>query len=185
MTGGAGARSDGRRWRWLLLPSALVVAGAVIAIAVTSTRPRSRHSAASVPGATLPSVPAVTGTTSTAPPSVAELQAPVAVAQLTEARRAAHGFLGGYLRYLYGHARASDLTDLTPGLRAELARQPPHVSSAQRARHPRLLSLAAVGQAPDTVLVTATVADGGAPPYPIRLTLGRQARRWVVAAIPS
>jgi hypothetical protein len=171
------------RRAWVLVGLLVAVAGVAVAVGLTrSPRP---HFVAIRARPTLPSLPAVVGTAPTTSSAAPRLHAPVDAAQLTAARRTAQAFLAGYLSYLYGHARASRLTHLTPGLRAQLAGQPPRVTPAQRTRHPRLLALAAVGQTPDTVLVTATVADGGAPPYPIRLSLVRQAGGWVVTAIPA
>jgi hypothetical protein len=164
---------------------AVLVAVAAVAVALSVLGSPGRSSTATTPSATLPSLPAVVGTAPGGPPSAPRLEAPVGAAQLAAARTVAKAFLAGYLPYLYGRAHADRLSDVSAALRAELARQPPRITPAQHLRRPRMLALAVVGQARDRVLATATIADGGAPPYPVRLILARRAGRWVVTALPS
>ena len=172
-----------RPWRW----PATVVIVLLVAVAVAAIVPgrKSKGSGSGQSSVSLPSVPAVVGTATTGPGSVPRRDAPVDARQLAAARTAAATFLAGYLPYLYGRARPRTISNVSAGLRAKLASQPPRVTPAQRSRHPRLIALSAIGRQPGQVLATATITDGGAAPYSIRLIIGRTHGRWLVTAIPS
>jgi len=97
--------------------------------------------------------------------------------------RSAAGFLAGYLPFLYGRGSARQLTDASARLRVSLARQRTRITPAQRRRHPRVISVVAIGQSPGSAIVTARIDDGGVAPYPLTFTLrGRQAR-WTVTGL--
>ncbi len=72
---------------------------------------------------------------------------------------------------------------VTPGLRSQLITQRAQVTPAERGRHPRVVSLAAVGTTPGFVVATATVDDGGIAAYRLRFTLQEQTGRWLVSGV--
>lgn len=98
-------------------------------------------------------------------------QPPVSVAKLGRARAVAIRFLHGYLRFAYGRARADQVIAVTATLRRQLTTERALVTPTERRRHPRVVSLAVVGQAPRVVLATALVEDGGVTAYALRITL--------------
>jgi hypothetical protein len=57
------------------------------------------------------------------------------------------------------------------------------VTPAERGRHPRVVSLAAVARSPGVVLATALVADGGVTTYPLRITLEGGRDGWLVSGV--
>ena len=96
---------------------------------------------------------------------------PISLGGLVAARRVAARFLAGYLPFLYGRGSADSVQAVTRGVRLELTRVRGLVTSAERQRDPRVVSLTAVRQAPAAVLATALVADGWVAAYSLRITL--------------
>jgi hypothetical protein len=98
----------------------------------------------------------------TRPAAHAATSAPaVSGSDLRLARRVAGRFLLSYLRFAYGRASATSVEGVTPGLRGQLMRDRAQVTPAERARHPRVVSLRVLGTNPGFGLATATVDDGG------------------------
>lgn len=97
--------------------------------------------------------------------------------------RVAHGFLAGYLAYLYGHAPARAVRDAAPALLRSLRAHPPLVSPATRARHPRVLSLHPAPAPVGRIGVSALVGDGELASYPVRLLLTSEDGRLLVSAV--
>jgi hypothetical protein len=110
---------------------------------------------------------------------------PVPAAQLQPAHQAAERFLGSYLSFAYGRARAPAVMSVTPALRRQLVRERAHVTPAERQRHARVVSLRLVGIMPGFVAATAAVGDGGIAMYPLRFTLRRIAGRWSVSGVQA
>ena len=75
------------------------------------------------------------------------------------ARDTAMTFTTGYLAYTYGHADAGQLRELSTGLRAALAANPPRVPPTVRALDPRIASLALTPDGKDWP-ASANVTDG-------------------------
>jgi hypothetical protein len=98
---------------------------------------------------------------------------------LLAARHVAARFLAGYLPYLYGRGSARSIDGVTPGLRLQLGRKPALVTPVERHRHPRVVSLTAVGQTPAAVVATGLIADGGVTAYAIRITLRAGRDGWL------
>jgi hypothetical protein len=80
-------------------------------------------------------------TAQTAPPAQSDQQGgeypPLKASDATPIRQSARGFLRGYLPYSYAQAEASEITDATPELVAELERdqpRPPHDVDRRRPR---------------------------------------------------
>jgi hypothetical protein len=91
----------------------------------------------------------------------------VPLSELDEAGRPAGQFLAGYAPFLQsrGPTRATRALRLHPSGSQAL------VTPVERGRQPRVVSLAAVGQAPGVVLATVPVADGVVTSYGPRITL--------------
>lgn len=102
---------------------------------------------------------------------------------LVSARRVAARFLAGYLPFLYGRGSASSIEAVTPGLRLQLGRERVLVTPVERQRHPRVVSLTAIGQAPAAVVATGLIADGGVTTYAVRIMLGGGRGGWLVSAV--
>jgi hypothetical protein len=102
---------------------------------------------------------------------------------LVAARRVAGRFLGGYLPFLYGRGSARSIAGVTPDLRRQLIRWRGLVTPVERHRHPRVVSLTAVGQAPAAVLATSLVADGGVTAYALRVMLRAGQDGWLVSGV--
>jgi len=116
-------------------------------------------------------------------PSPQRLAPPVPGPELLRARDAAERFLGSYLSFAYGRARAPSVTPVTPALRNQLTREHAQITPVERRRHTRVVSLRVVGMTPGFVLATAMVDDGGIAAYPLRFTLQRSAGRWPVSSV--
>jgi hypothetical protein len=116
-------------------------------------------------------------------PSPQRLAPPVPGPELRRARDAAERFLGSYLSFAYGRARAPSVTPVTPALRNQLTREHAQITPVERRRHTRVVSLRVVGMTPGFVLATAMVDDGGIAAYPLRFTLQRSAGRWSVSSV--
>jgi len=108
---------------------------------------------------------------------------PVSAAGLARARSVATSFVDSYLSVAYGRAPAALVIGVTPALGAELSRGMAWVTPAERERHPRVVSLEAVGQEPGFVLATASVSDGGIATYALRITLQEGTRGWLVSDV--
>lgn len=102
-----------------------------------------------------------------------------------ESERAARVFLDGYLPYLYGRSRASEVRGATLTFAHSLTPFAPRVPPAMRGRHPRVVSLHAASAPAGLVGVTALVNDGGLVDYPIALLLARHGRGLLVAGLAS
>jgi hypothetical protein len=68
-------------------------------------------------------------------------------------------------------------------MRLELRRMRAVVTPVERQRHPRVVSLSAVGQSLAVVLATALVADGGVTTYALRVMLVVNRRGWLVSGV--
>ena len=99
------------------------------------------------------------------------------------ARDAAITFTTGYLAYTYGHANAGQLRELSTGLRAALAANPPRVPTTERALDPRIASLALTPDGTDW-LASANVTDGHNT-YQVSSILGQAHGTWRVTALRS
>ena len=108
---------------------------------------------------------------------------PVSAAELARARGVATRFLEGYLPFVYGRGSAKSVTAVTPLVHRQLTRAAVEVTPVERRRHPRVISLAAVGQAPGVVLATALVEDGGIASYALRITLREGPAGWLVSGV--
>jgi hypothetical protein len=99
------------------------------------------------------------------------------------ALRAARRFLHGYLAYIYGHGRATQVSAATSGLARSLASRSPKVPPSMRARRPRVLALHVVTVPTGVIEVTALINDGGLVDYPIQLRLAGLGGRLLVTAV--
>ena len=95
----------------------------------------------------------------------------------------ARRFLLSYLKFAYGRARATAVEAVAPGLRSQLMRDRAQVTPAERARHPRVVSLGTVGTTPGFVVATATIEDGGIAAYRLRFALREEGGRWLVSDV--
>jgi hypothetical protein len=116
-------------------------------------------------------------------PPPQRLAPPVPGPELRRAHDAAERFLGTFLAFAYGRARAPSVTPVTPALRNQLTREHAQITPVERRRHTRVVSLRVVGMTPGFVLATAMVDDGGIAAYPLRFTLQRSAGRWSVSSV--
>jgi hypothetical protein len=116
-------------------------------------------------------------------PPPQRLAPPVPGPELRRAHDAAERFLGTFLAFAYGRARAPSVTPVTPALRNQLTREHAQITPVERQRHTRVVSLRGVGMTPGFVLATAMVDDGGIAAYPLRFTLQRSAGRWSVSGV--
>ena len=116
-------------------------------------------------------------------PLAPRVSPPVSAVELRAARVVAARFLVSYLQFAYGRGSAGAVKAVTPGLRSQLITQRAQVTPAERGRHPRVVSLAAVGTTPGFVVATATIEDGGIAAYRLRFTLQEQAGRWLVSGV--
>lgn len=99
------------------------------------------------------------------------------------AERAARVFLHGYLGYLYGHDRASEIRGATVAFTHSLPARAPHLSPAMRAKHARIVSLYAAPAPAGLIGVTALVNDGGLTDYPVALHLEHQGGLLLVSGL--
>lgn len=158
--------------RRLMLPAVALV---VLLVVVSALAPSPHPAHRSVPP---PAGPARTRRTATAPGS--RLISPDGLAR---ARRVAARFLASYLPFLYGRASARSFEAVTPGLRRQLSDTRGLVTPVERQRHPRVVSLTAVRQAPAAVLASGLVADGGVTTYALRLMLRAGRGGWLVSGV--
>jgi hypothetical protein len=110
--------------------------------------------------------------------------APVPAGELARARQAAARFLADYLPFLYGRGSAR-VDAVTPSLRLQLTQTRTQVTPVERRRHPRVVSLTGVGQAPGRVLATALVEDGGVTSYALLITVREGPAGWLVSRVAS
>jgi hypothetical protein len=108
---------------------------------------------------------------------------PVSGSGLRLASRVAGRFVRSYLRFAYGRAGATSVDAVTPVLRSQLMRDRAQVTPAERARHPRVVSLRVLGTNPGFVFATASVEDGGIAAYRLRFALREEAGRWLVSDV--
>src|ERR1700733_1636310 len=96
---------------------------------------------------------------------------PISAGRLGDAHAVAASFIDCYLRVTYGRAPATSLTVVTPALRRELVHGRAQLTPAERSRHPRVLSVEAVGQAPGVVRRTVVVSAAGVTWFFTRFTV--------------
>ena len=108
---------------------------------------------------------------------------PVSVIEQHTARAVAARFLLSYLRFAYGRGSAGAVKGVTPGLRSQLITQRAQATPAERARHPRVVSLRVLGPNPGFVLATASLEDGGIAAYRLRFALREEGGRWLVSSV--
>jgi hypothetical protein len=108
---------------------------------------------------------------------------PISPGGRVAAKRVAIRFLAGYLPFLCGRGSARSIDAVTPDMRLQLSRMRALVTPVERQRHPRVVSLSAVGQAAAGALVTALVADGGVTTYALRIMLSAGRDGWRVSSI--
>ncbi len=164
-----------RRLAFALAAAIIVIAAGVLVLTRAGSAPPAPRRAAPIaparPAAPPPAGPAASGS----PPEPA--------AAPPGATQDARVFLGGYLAYLYGHARAREIRGAAPRLLRKLERERPRVSPATRQRRPRILEITARRIAGGRVAATASIADGGVVHYAITVTLQRHRGRWQVANV--
>ncbi len=97
--------------------------------------------------------------------------------------RAADLFLTGYLAYLYRHAQARQIKDITPALLGSLRAHPPRVSPGMRARQPRVVALHSTPAPPGLLGISAVINDGGLVDYSIGLLIAPQGGRPLVSGL--
>ena len=169
----------------VLLTAALVAAcsdpyqhGAGVNTGVSASA-TSASTTATGAGVSAPRAASSTGTTSdlgefaSAAPSSADLRA---------AGQAARAFVGPYLLYTYGQAKASQIPGADPTLIAQLAANPPSVPSSVRSRHPKVTSLSVSGGGAGHVAFQAYVSDRTVT-YGVPLTVTREQNRWLVTSV--
>ncbi len=111
------------------------------------------------------------------------LRPPVSGSNLRVASRVARRFLLSYLKFAYGRARATSVEAVTPGMRSQLTRDRAQVTPAERARHPRVVSLRVLGTNPGFVLATASVEDRGIAAYRLRFALREEGGQWLMSDV--
>jgi hypothetical protein len=72
---------------------------------------------------------------------------------------------------------------VTPLLRGQLETDRVRPTLVERRRHPRVVSLQLEAQAPEVVLASAMIDDGGITTYPLRLILRMRAAGWLVSRV--
>ena len=96
--------------------------------------------------------------------------------------RTARAFVGPYLLYTYGQAKASQIPAADPTLIAQLAANPPSVPPSVRSRHPRVTSLVVSGGQARQVAFQAYVSDG-TDTYGVPVTVTREQDGWLVTSV--
>jgi hypothetical protein len=160
-----------RRWAFTAIAAAMVATTLLLAL-----------TAPDGPSTPTAATPGNRGPHQQASQAPEDRSAPAAL--LTSAgERAARLFLHGYLRYLYGHDRASEIRGATVAFTRSLPARAPHLSPAMRAEHARVVSLQAAPAPAGLIGVTVLVNDGGLIDYPIALRLARQDRLLLVSRL--
>ncbi len=165
-----------RARRVVVVMVALLLVGAAITVLTIAPSPRTGVRRAT---------PSPRGPARQTTPSRQRVAPPVLGPELRRARDAAERFLGSYLSFAYGRARAPSVTPVRPALRNQLAREHAQITPVERRHHPRVVSLRLVGIMPGFVAATAAVADGGIAMYPLRFTLQRIHGRWSVSGVQA
>jgi hypothetical protein len=153
----------------------LLIGAAITALTTMGSREGGRR-----PGRP-PAQPRASETTARA--AAHRLATPVRSAQLTRAHDAAERFLGSYLAFAYGQARAPQVRAVTPALGRQLMRGRTPIAPVELSRRPRVAWLRLVGMTPGFALATAMVNDGGITPYPLRFTLQARGGHWSVNGV--
>jgi len=132
-------------------------------------------------GAGASTLPSVSSTATT--PDLGEFAgAAPSSADLRAAGQAARAFVGPYLLYTYGQAKASQIPAADPTLIAQLAANPPSVPPSVRSRHPKVTSLSVSGGGAGHVAFQAYVSDRTVT-YGVPLTVTREQGRWLVTSV--
>jgi hypothetical protein len=168
----AALRRSSRTTRRLTLAALVLVALLIVASALAPS-PHRAHCP----------VPPPAGLARTRRTPAAPGSRPISAGGLVAARRVAGRFLAGYLPFLYGRGSARSIAGVTPGLRRQLIRVRGVVTPVERRRHPRVVSLTAVGQMPAAVLATALVADDGVTTYAVRIMLRAGRDGWLITGV--
>jgi hypothetical protein len=163
------------RARLVAIAAAALVALNVVASALTPAPHPGSRTGGNRAGAASSSIAAAAGTP--------RHPSPVSAAELVHVRQAASRFLESYLPFAYGGAPTPSVNSVAPGLRRQLTRERAQLTPVERRRHPRVVSLDAVGQAPTVALATAMIDDGGIASYALRLRLERGTDGWAVSAV--
>ena len=147
-----------------------------------NTSATSAASATTAPtGAGASTLPSVSSSATT--PDLGEFAgAAPSSADLRAAGQAARAFVGPYLLYTYGQAKASQIPGADPTLIAQLAANPPSVPPSVRSRHPKVTSLSVSGGGAGHVAFQAYVSDHTVT-YGVPLTVTREQSRWLVTSV--
>lgn len=97
------------------------------------------------------------------------------------AAKAARAFMGGYLPWLYGEGRVSQVHDATAALLAQLKAHPPNIPPSLQGLHPRLAALGMQRHAPGWQAL-ANVTDGRQT-YDLTVTVVSDHGRWLVSDV--
>jgi hypothetical protein len=103
-------------------------------------------------------------------------------ADLRAAAQAARAFIGTYVPYTYGQAKASQIPAADPALVTQLAANPPSVPPSVRSRHPRVTSLSVSGGGEGQVAFRANVSDRTVT-YGVPVTVTREQNGWLVTSV--
>ena len=166
----------------------LVAAGAMAGLDDSGGPPRPGAStgAAGPPAVAVspPPMPAVVSPATTVPSEEGPAAAGSLASrdQMGRAKRVAHEFLPGYLRYSYGRGTARAIAGAGARLRRHLARERPRVPPAERRRRPRVLLVQSDGASPDGARLVALVGDGRRR-YTVSLGLERRPAGWRVTSV--
>ncbi len=100
-------------------------------------------------------------------------------------QRTVRGFLAGYLRYLYGHSTAAQITDATAPFTHSLQTHPPRVPPGLKTLKPRVLRLLARAAPAGLLGVTAIVSDQRHLDYRVPLFLTSSRGRLLVSGLDT
>lgn len=166
-----------RRRRVAVGGAALLLIAAVITVLIREARPVERHRRPQPAPAPVVRRPPANH------PAAPSVRQPVSASELRRATEIAERFAVSYLSFAYGRAAARSVVAVEPALRSQLIRGRSPVTPIERQRHPRLVSLHAVGTMPGFVVATAIVEDGGIAAYQIRFSLRAHSGRWLVGGV--
>ena len=160
------------RARQLVVALMALIALNIVASALTSSSgPRRPSRETRAPAATTPGARAQRPPTHLGP------------VQLARVRATANRFLEGYLRFAYGRGPARSAEPVTPALRRQLIQERALATPAEGGRHPRAISVEAVGRGPGVALAAALVDDGGITTYALRIMLRKGRSGWQVSGV--
>jgi hypothetical protein len=159
-----------RRWAFTAITAAMVAA--TLLLALTAPGGPSTHAAA-----------AAVSRRRHQHASWASERRSAQVGLTSAAERVARAFLRGYLGYLYGHNRASEIRAATVAFTHSLPARAPNLSPAMRGKHARVVALYAAPAPAGLIGVTALVNDGSLVDYPVALRLARQGGLLLVSAL--